>query len=425
MKLINYIILRISIALTLIVTAWAIFFYTAMIDEINDEVDDSLENYAETILIRSLAGEELPSQNSGSNNQYYLTGVSQDYAEKTPKIRYQDSMVYISEIGEKEPARILKNIFEDNNGSFYELTVSTPTFEKDDLKKAILTWVIFLYVTLLLIIILITVWVFYRNLRPLYALLHWLDAYQAGKKNTLLKNDTKITEFRKLNEAALRNAERNELLFEQQKQFIGNASHEIQTPLAICRNRLEMLMEDESLSEHHLEELMKTCQTLEYITKLNKSLLLLSKIDNNQFTEIKEIEINSLLRNFLLDYQEVYGYKKIEVTFIEKGILKMNINESLAIILLTNLLKNSFVHNKKEGRLCIEITPQHILFRNTGESTQLDEKKIFDRFFQGSKKEGSTGLGLAIVDSICKLQNFHLRYFYENNNHCFEVSINE
>ena len=104
-------------------------------------------------------------------------------------------------------------------------------------------------------------------MRPLYVLLHWLDGYQTGKRNKPLSNDTQITEFRKLNEAAIRYVERTEQMFEQQKQFIGNAAHEIQTPLAICRNRLEMLMEDDSLSEKQLEELMKTHQTLEYITK--------------------------------------------------------------------------------------------------------------------------------------------------------------
>ena len=75
MKLIYYIILRITLALTLILTIWAVFFYVTMIDEVNDEVDDSLEDYSETIIIRALAGEELPSENNGSNNQYYLTEV--------------------------------------------------------------------------------------------------------------------------------------------------------------------------------------------------------------------------------------------------------------------------------------------------------------------------------------------------------------
>ena len=285
MKLIYRIVIRISLLLILVLGVWAVFFYMAMMDEVNDEVDDSLEDYSEVIIIRTLAGEELPSQNTGSNNQYYLREVTEEYADSREDITYKDSMVYIVEKGETEPARILTTIFKDDENRFYELTVSTPSIEKEDLTAAIRNWMIFLYVALLLVIIVVNVWVFQQSMRPLYVLLHWLDGYRIGSKNKPLENDTQITEFRKLNEAAIRNAERSEQLFEQQKQFIGNASHEIQTPLAICRNRLEMMMEDESLSESQLEELMKTHQTLEHITKLNKSLLLLSKIDNGQFTD--------------------------------------------------------------------------------------------------------------------------------------------
>ena len=216
--------------------------------------------------------------------------------------------------------------------------------------------------------------------------------------------------------------ERTEQMFEQQKQFIGNASHEIQTPLAICRNRLEMLMEDDSLSEKQLEELMKTHQTLEYITKLNKSLLLLSKIDNGQFTDTKELELNVLLKQYLQDYEEVYDYRNIEVTIDEQGVFKVTMNESLAVALLTNLLKNAFVHNIDGGHIRITVTKNGITFRNSGVEHPLNKEHIFERFYQGSKKEGSTGLGLAIADSICRLQHLNIKYYFEQNEHCFEIS---
>lgn len=422
MKLIYRIVIRISLLLTLVLGVWAVFFYMAMMDEVNDEVDDSLEDYSEIIIIRALAGEELPSQNTGSNNQYYLKEVTEEYADSREGITYKDSMVYIVEKGETEPARILTTIFKDNENRFYELTVSIPSIEKEDLTAAIRDWMIFLYIALLLVIIAVNVWVFQQNMKPLYVLLHWLDDYRIGNKNKLLKNDTQITEFRKLNEAALRNAERSEQLFEQQKQFIGNASHEIQTPLAICRNRLEMMMEDESLSETQLEELMKTHQTLEHITKLNKSLLLLSKIDNGQFTETIELELNELLKQYMDDYKEVYAYRDIQTEIVEDGIFRVQMNESLATILITNLLKNAFVHNIDGGHIRIEIRPHSFMFRNSGVGQPLDEKRIFERFYQGAKKEGSTGLGLAIVDSICRLQNIGLRYYFENGEHCFEIS---
>ena len=422
MKLIYYIILRITLALTLILTVWAVFFYITMIDEVNDEVDDALEDYSETIIIRALAGEELPSETNGSNNQYYMTEVSKEYAENREDIQYKDSMVYIKEKGETEPARILTTIFRDDEGRYHELTVSTPTIEKDDLKNAIQVWVIILYAALLFCIVTISVWVFYRNMRPLYVLLHWLDSYQTGKKNAPLNNSTRITEFRKLNDAATRYAERTEQMFEQQKQFIGNASHEIQTPLAICRNRLEMLMEDDSLSEKQLEELIKTHQTLEYITKLNKSLLLLTKIDNGQFTDTQPLTLNLLLKQYLQDYKEVYNYRHITTSIEERDTFDITMNESLAVALLTNLLKNAFVHNIDGGHIRIIITKDGITFRNTGADCPLDEKHIFERFYQGSKKEGSTGLGLAIAESICRLQHLSLRYYYEQEEHCFEIS---
>lgn len=422
MKLIYYIILRITLALTLILTVWAVFFYITMIDEVNDEVDDALEDYSETIIIRALAGEELPSETNGSNNQYYMTEVSKEYAENREDIQYKDSMIYIKEKGETEPARILTTIFRDDEGRYHELTVSTPTIEKDDLKNAIQVWVIILYAALLFSIVTISVWVFYRNMRPLYVLLHWLDNYQTGKRNAPLNNSTRITEFRKLNDATTRYAERTEQMFEQQKQFIGNASHEIQTPLAICRNRLEMLMEDESLSEKQLEELIKTHQTLEYITKLNKSLLLLTKIDNGQFTDTQPLTLNLLLKQYLQDYKEVYDYRHIATSIEERGTFDITMNESLAVALLTNLLKNAFVHNIDGGHIRIIITKDGITFRNTGADCPLDEKHIFERFYQGSKKEGSTGLGLAIAESICRLQHLSLRYYYEQEEHCFEIS---
>lgn len=134
-----------------------------------------------------------------------------------------------------------------------------------------------------------------------------------GNEGKPLDESLRIVEFRKLNEAANMFSERSEKLYEQQKLFIGNASHEMQTPLAICRNRLEMLMEDETLTEKQLSELMKTHRTLENLTRLNKSLLLLCKIENRQFTDVKSLCLNELLLQYLDDYKEVYVYRHVQV----------------------------------------------------------------------------------------------------------------
>ena len=422
MKLFYRVLIHLLAGIFVVLSAWAFVFYWGMIEEVNDEVDDSLEDYSELIIMRSLAGKDLPSNDNGSNNQYFLCEVDAAYALSKESICYRDSMVYIDEKNESEPARILTTLFKDKDERFYELSVYTPSIEKRDLKESIFYLLIGLFVILLVIILLINIWVFHRSMKPFYQLLEWLEHYRLGKNNEKLSIETHTTEFRKLNEAVSRYVAHSEEVFEKQKQFIGNASHELQTPLAICQNRLEMLLEDETLGEQQMSEIMKTYQTLEYLSKLNKSLLLLSKIDNHQFSEEKEVCLNEVLHRYMDDYQEVYAYRDITLTVEEEGELYWNMNETLAVVLITNLLKNAFVHNINKGNIRIVISSSGIRFGNTASGSALDASRVFDRFYQGSKKkEGSTGLGLAIVDAVCRHSSLKIRYRFEEDMHWFEV----
>ena len=144
MKLIYRILLRLSLALLAVLTVWTVFFYFTMIDEINDEVDDALEDYSETIIIRSLAGKELPSKNDGSNNSYSIRPITREEARQYPVIEYYDADIYIKEKEETEPARVLRTIFADKDDNYFLLEVSTPSFEKEDLREAVANWILFL-----------------------------------------------------------------------------------------------------------------------------------------------------------------------------------------------------------------------------------------------------------------------------------------
>lgn len=421
MKLFHNVMLHVSVALVFIMTAWAVFFYWAIIDEVNDEVDDSLEDYSESLIVRYLNGEDMPSLNNGSNNQFYMYDVSSEYAETYPQISYRDEMVYIDDKLEYEPARILMTIFKTDTG-YKELVVYTPTIDKLDLQRSILGWIVALYAGILLILLLLNVWIFRRNMKPLYVLLSWFNNYKIGSGYKPLSNKTKITEFKELYHAVTMSAQRNEKLYEQQKMFIGNASHEMQTPLAICLNRLEMLMEDENLTEKQMEEIAKTHQTLENITRMNKSLLLLCKIENGQYADVKEVSVNSLVSQYVDTFNDVYYYKNITVKVTEMSSLSMQINESLAIILVSNLLKNAYLHNCENGKIDVVISEKDFTVSNTGESA-LDSSKIFTRFYQGSKKEGSTGLGLALIHTICRANNISISYEFRDKMHVFKVSL--
>ena len=421
MKLFYRVLIHLLTGILVVLSGWAVCFYFAIVDEINDEIDDSLEDYSELIIIRSLAGKELPSSDSGSNNQYFLREVTDAYVRTRDRIRYQDTMVYIAEKKETEPARILTTIFRNDAGQYYELSVSTPTIEKQDLRESIFYLLIGLFVILLVTILIINIWVFYRSMKPFYVLLHWLGDYRLGQTHKPLYNPTHTSEFQKLNDTVIRFAQHSEEVFQQQKQFIGNASHEIQTPLAVCRNRLEMLMEDETLTEQQLGEIIKTYETLEYVSKLNKSLLLLSKIDNHQYSETSKVCLNDILHSLIPDFEEVYAFKEVSLSLEENARLCADMNEVLATVLMTNLLKNAFVHNVEDGSIRITINRDSICFSNTGTLVALDEKRVFERFYQGNKKEGSTGLGLAIANAVCRQFKLELKYVFKDGMHQFWV----
>lgn len=420
MKLIYRISLRLSLVLLPLIALWAVVFYFTMVDEINDEVDDALEDYSELIVIRMLSGELLPRMNEGSNNSYTIAPVDENYAATHPGIDYYDAEVYIPEKEETEPARFLVTIFQDGNGQFYELKVATPTFEKDELLETILWWVVWLYLLLLITAVGTTMWIFHNSMRPLYALLHWLDGYVPGHKTVPVPNNTSITEFRRLNTAAQQAVDRSEELLEQQKQFIGNASHELQTPLAVLGGRMEYMLDHAGLDEQTMGEVIQMQRTLGHIVRLNKTLLLLAKIDNGQFPENTDVDISAMIREQKELYDDIYEERDIRCDMHLTGSFLVRMNESLASVLVSNLIRNAYVHSEAGARIDIRIEGRTLTVSNDG-VTPLDGKHIFERFYQGSKREGSTGLGLALVKAVADSYGLCVGYRFGEEQHIFSV----
>jgi signal transduction histidine kinase len=422
MQFIYRIALRLTAVLLPLMAVWGALFYFTMVDEIRDEADDALEDYSAMIISRILAGEALPQENDGSNNSFEVHAVDSDYAATHPHLSYRDENIYIPDKREKEPARVITSIFHDAAGNYYELTVTTPTFEKADLFEAVLGWIVVLYVALLVIVLTITMIIFRRGLQPLYDLLHWLDAYRPGGRPERVPNNTDVEEFRRLNVALQQAVDRSEELFERQSQFIGNASHELQTPLAIIGNRVEWLLDSSTITEEEAGELFKIQKTLGRAVRLNKTLLLLTKIDNGQFPESVEVDIVTALEEGVESYGDVYAAREVNFTHKLPAELKVTMNESLASTLISNLVKNAYVHTPQGGDAHIEIVGRTLRVSNTG-SEPLDKEHIFERFYQAARKEGSTGLGLALVAAVCRYYNLRLEYFFADGKHNFEVEF--
>ena len=423
MKLLIKITASLAAAFTVLLALWAVFFYFATMDEINDETDDSLIDYSDGLIIRKLAGVELPSEDNGTNNTYYINEVSEEFASSRPWIIFEYREVFISAKAEFESARVLSRIFKDSEDRYFELTVAVPTVEREDIQRSILWWIVALYVVLLFSVLCISVWVVSINMRPLKAMLKWLDDYNPGKSMPPVPSDTNVTEFVRLSDTIKNAAARFDEQYREQKHFIGNASHELQTPLAACSNRIEILLDSPELTENQANELVKVHRKLQNLIRLNRTLLLLTKIENGQFPETSRIDFSSIVADSVEMFGEIYPSKGISVRKDISSRFIYAMNSQLASILVRNLLKNAFIHSGENAEIDVSMSSDGFSIANPGQ-LPLDGEKIFSRFYHSnSSSEGSTGLGLAIADSICRSYGLALSYSFNNGKHVFSVKI--
>lgn len=420
MKLIQYTFRNLSFALGIVLMLWAVFFYMEILQEVEDETNDSLEYYKELIIKQALTDSTLLVDHVDIMTKYYIQEVSEKEANLS-KNEFYNAFIYSETEMEYEPVRVLRTYFRTANGKYYQLTINTSTLEKDDMVEAIFQSIILLYIILLGCILGVTHFVFKKSLRPFYNIIHWLNNFRLGKKNEPLLNETRVDEFKMLNQTIREMTKRNEELYTQQKEFVENAAHELQTPLAICMNKLELLSENPSCPEDVLMGMAELHHTLAGVVKLNKSLLLLSRIENKQFPDTKKLELELLVRHITDDLSEIYEHKHISTTIESAGVLTYEMNESLASILITNLIKNAFVHNKPDGVIRIKITNKELSICNSGESDdKLNIGNLFNRFSTKGRKKESTGLGLAIVKAITTL--YSIRFEYRHNG-CHEFKL--
>ncbi len=248
--------------------------------------------------------------------------------------------------------------------------------------------------------------------RPFYKSLGKIENFnlEQGIVPEFEKTDT--IEFARLNENLDKLIKNNLKTYVQQKEFIENASHELQTPLAVFQSQLDLLLQDTDLTESQVKVVQSLYTVSSRLRRLNKNLLLLAKIDNYQFKETQEIDFNQVLKtqlSYLKDLAEDYG---ITVLIDSKNPLHVTANKTLLESLINNLVVNAISHNKNNGSISIEVKDRTFLISNTGEKTPLDKDKVFRRFSRTSEKKKGNGLGLSITYQICKLHGWKIEYEY-------------
>ena len=416
MKLIRYTHFNISLLLFVLLSIWGGLFYYTVINEVMDETDDALANYRDIIVGKALADPTILDATDNIIHSYSFRRLTDEEAADY-RTRFYDSTMFIETEGEFEPVRVMKSCFLATDMHHYELELRLSTLERDDLIQRILYYLLALYAVLLCCILFSTRLILQSIFRPIHLLLKWLDSVALGQPAPYLDKDVRIREFRMLNRAAIEMHERVEQTYQEQKQFIENASHELQTPLAVIRGKLELLTEQENLNEEEMKIVDNMYGCVTRAVNLNKSLLLLSRIQNEQYTETTLVDMNAYTKEIMMFLPDLYEEKQLHYTLNEQGECHVEMNKDLAQVLLNNLIKNAFVHTPEQGHIDINILPTSVEVINDG-TEPLDESEMYKRFYKGNTRhKGSTGLGLPIVKSICGLYGFELQYSYDGKHH--------
>ncbi|KAA9355294.1 sensor histidine kinase [Larkinella humicola] len=256
---------------------------------------------------------------------------------------------------------------------------------------------------------------------PFYESLSRIKRFNLASATPLQLDKPEINEFRELNEVLRKMGDKMQQDYRSLKEFTENASHEIQTPLALINAKVEQLIQSEKLTETQTRWIEEIYQASRRMARLNQGLLLLAKIDNQQFTNNQTVDLAALLAEKLNAMDEVLLHKRIAVEIRNLVPFTVQLPPALADSLVANLVNNAIKHNHAEGRVELASNGKNLSLGNTGNALVSNPERLFERF----KKEGSSldsvGLGLAIIKEICDTYGLQVEYAESNGWHRFDI----
>jgi signal transduction histidine kinase len=303
----------------------------------------------------------------------------------------------------------------------YKVDVSKSLEGTNNLLRSILTISISTILLILLVSAFINRVLLKRLWKPFYQSLNAVKNFRVSKTEQVSLPETRIEEFALLNSTLQKVTDNSRLEYISLKTFSENASHEIQTPIAIIRSKLDLLIQDEQLSKQQSDILESAYNAIEKLARLNQSLLLLAKIENRQYEDVELVDMKRKIEEKIQDFKELWQSRSIQVNpSLENASTRMN--KELADILLNNMLANATSHNYDGGTVSILLAKDQLTITNTSRQPELEGKKMFGRFYKPGFGSSNTGLGLSIIKQIAESSVLDLRYAFAANEHTFIIS---
>ena len=395
-----------------------IAFYYSLRIQVDSNVNDEMAKRKSSIIRQMEEVHSAVSQPPSRNEMVVITPIE---AKGAPDI-ITDTLVYNREEQRYQLYRQLGFTETVNNQNYY-IRIYKSLEETDRLIVRII-----MIMTILVILLIITLLVINRySSRQVWSVFYdtieKINRYDLNTHEAFRLQESEVKEFSDLNRVLQTMTDRIKNDYLNLKEYTENASHEIQTPLAIINSKLELLLQSGELTEKQYKALADAYEASIRLSKYNSTLILLAKIENKQFPESKMVSLEAILTSLLEELDDLIRSKKIEVVKHIMPDVTLLMNPYLAEMLIVNLVKNAIRHNVKGGKLVLEVEETFLQVSNTGPELSVDKNQLFKRFYKSSSSPESLGLGLAIVQKICALYGFEVAYQFTENMHCLRVNF--
>jgi signal transduction histidine kinase len=339
------------------------------------------------------------------------------------KAIFSDTLILDKKENELADNRMITSIVKAGN-SYYRIKIWRSTLEFEELIEGIFYLLTTILFFLVLTSILINLWISKTLWRPFYDSISNLKKFRASDNKVPGFDKTSTNEFSVLNDSLQQMMGKMIADYNSQKRFTENASHEIQTPLAVIKTKIDLLIQSENLKESEMQLIGSIDDACSKLIRLNKSLLLLTKIENRQFKTDEKVSAQTMVEQSLVLFEEHINTDNIRVIKNAEEDFLISMNIDLCFILISNLIQNAIRHNYNNGIITIFIGKDSLCIENTGKNEALNSELLFKRFQKDSASSLSLGLGLAIANEIAETSGLSLSYQFLNQNHIFTLAIN-
>lgn len=361
------------------------------------------------------------SEGSVSNDPPFLE-VNEIKTSSINSEKSNDTMLFDPLENEDIPFRQLIS-YETINGHSYRIIIRTTLIEKSDILVSIIITMLSVFTLLLVALFIINKKLSFRIWKPFYGTLSDLRRFSQDSSEFTLNDPGEIDEFKELNTTLEKLTGKVISDYQLLKRFTEDAAHEIQTPIAIIQSNLETLLQNPGINTEQARLIHVASSASARLSKLVHTLLLLTKIENRQFTDNTTVNLSSVISGQLEIFKDIINSKQIILKEYFNSPCNIDTNIFLAESLVRNLITNSVKYCTAGGTIEIKLDDKKLIISNNGTPLLVKPEKLFERFYKDNISSDSFGLGLSIVKMICDVYKWQINYSNEKDLHIISISF--